>query len=66
MEMEIVFKPSIPLLLLLHKFAAVDSQQIQMGTVSIHRVQLLLLYILALLDSSLMEMVVAFRKEPQT
>ena len=63
MEMETVLKQYILLLLLSHKFAEMDIQQIQMVHVFIQKTHLLQLFILAPLDSKLMEMEVAFKKE---
>jgi len=63
MEMETAFKQNTHLLLLLPKFAEMDILQIQMVHVFIQKTHLLQLFILAPLDSKLMEREVAFKKE---
>jgi len=63
MEMETVLKQLILLLLLSHKFAEMDTQQIQMVYAFIQKTHPLQLFILAPLDSKLMEMELAFKKE---
>jgi hypothetical protein len=62
MEMESALKANL-LLLLSHKFAEMDTLQIQMVIAFIQKIHLHQLFILAPLDSKQMEMEVAFKKE---
>jgi len=63
MEMEIALKQLNLLLLLSHKFAEMDTLQIQMVIAFIQKIHLHQLFILAQLDSKQMEKEVAFKKE---
>ena len=62
MVMEIVFQQKKLPNLLLHKFVDLDIVQTQVGNVFILIIHLHQLFILAQLDSSLMEMENAFKK----
>ena len=62
MVMEIVFQQKKLPNLLLHKFVDLDIVQTQVGNVFISIIHLHQLFILAQLDSSLMEMENAFKK----